>query len=172
MQIWALRQYKFYFLSNKVFLVLLLNKILHDNRSEGCCASFLWMVTLIFPSVCAPKGVREDGSASYFLLESFWLHVKCRMEMSLSVFNFFSFSCMGHDVLVKTHTRKKIKNRELQLCQTFHMQSDRLEVKVTFSSTIVTWWWQGLEKFSFTPMLWKQENAFWIKTCFKYFPKL
>lgn len=47
------------------------------------------------------------------------------------LFLIFFFPCMGHDVLVKTHTRKKkkIKNRELQLCQTFHMQSDRLEVK-------------------------------------------
>lgn len=76
-----------------------------------------------------PRGWGRTGERAIFC-KSFWLHVKCRMEMSLSVFNFF-FPCMGHDVLVKTHTRKKkkIKNRELQLCQTFHMQSDRLEVK-------------------------------------------
>jgi hypothetical protein len=37
---------------------------------------------------------------------------------------------MGYDVLVKTYTKKKkIRNRELQLGQMFHMQSDRIEVK-------------------------------------------
>ena len=46
--------------------------------------------------------------------------------MSLSVFNVFLY--MGYEVVVRTHTGEK-KEGELQLCQTFHMQSDRPEVK-------------------------------------------
>ena len=56
---------------------------------ESSFPSFLRVVTCHLPLlVCAPKMVREDGRESYFL-QVFWLHVKCRMEMSLSVFNFF-----------------------------------------------------------------------------------
>lgn len=101
LQSWALRQYKFYFLSNED-LKLHLNKIVHSNLREGSFPSFLWVVTSHLPwSLCSQGSMAEKA----IFCKPFWLHVKCRMEMSLSVFNFFF--CMGYDVLVKIYTGKK-----------------------------------------------------------------
>lgn len=68
---------------------------------------------------------------------------------------------MGYDVLVKTHTgKKKIKNRELQLCQTFHMQSDRLRVKWLSLPLLSFDDGSAFKNSLFTQMPCKTENVF------------
>ena len=95
----------FSFFVKKVYLMLYGNKILHGSLREGSSPSFLWLVTLIFPSQSVlPRWGGRMGEKTIFC-KSFWLHVKCRMEMSLSVFNFFSYT--SYDVLLKTHTGNK-----------------------------------------------------------------
>ena len=67
------------------------NTILHGSLREDSPPSFLWVITLIFPSQpVLPRRWGRMGERTIFC-KSFWLHVKCRMEMSLSVFNFFFF---------------------------------------------------------------------------------
>lgn len=105
------------------------NKTLHGNLRKGSFPSFLWVVMSHLPpfqSVLLRQWGRM-GERTIFC-KSFWLHVKCRMEMSLSVFNFFFFYT-GYDVLVKTHSGKNIKNRELQLFR--HFTCNQIELKLS-----------------------------------------
>lgn len=170
LQSWALRQYKFYFLSYEDSL-LHLNKILHSNLRDGSFPSFLWVVTSHLPwSLCSQGGKGEWERKLFFasLFDCMW-NVEWKWACLFLIF----FSCMGYDVLVKTYTgKKKIKNRELQLCQTFHVQSERLEVKWLSLPLLSSDNGSAFKNSLFTHMLCKKESAFWIKTCFKYFPKL
>lgn len=148
--------------------MLYLNKILHYNLREDSFPSFLWVVTAHLPSSwCSPRGEGRWESELFFanLFDCMW-NVDWKWACLFLIF------FMGYDVLVKTHTGKKIKNRELQVCQTFHMQSDRIEVKWLSLSLLSLDDGRDFKNSLLIYMPCKQENALWIKTFKKYFPKL
>lgn len=69
--------------------MLYLNKILHNTLKEGFFPFLSAGGYLSSPLQSVfPRGQGRMGEKTMFC-KSFWLHVKCRMEMSLSVFNFF-----------------------------------------------------------------------------------
>lgn len=162
---------KIYLFSNKIFSVACKgNKILIAYLKD--CSSLL-VVGGSRSGLCSLKARGRIAKRAFFFPfpKSFWLHVKCRMEMSLSVFNFFFFSVWAVMFWRRPILEKKIENRELQLCQTFHMQSDKIEVK-WLSFSLLSLDDGSAFKNSLIHVLCKEENTFWIKTCFKYFPKL
>lgn len=67
----------------------------------------MWIVTLHLPfSLCSQRGKAGWESKLFFasLFDCMW-NVEWKWACLFLIF--FFFPCMGHDVLVKTHTRKK-----------------------------------------------------------------
>lgn len=80
----------------------------------------------------ALKGARQDGRASYFfasLFDCMW-NVEWKWACLFLIF-FFFFPCMGHDVIVKTHTRKKKKLKTGNSNFVRHFTCNQIDLKLS-----------------------------------------
>lgn len=119
---------KIYLFSNKIFSVACKgNKILIAYLKD--CSSLL-VVGGSRSGLCSLKARGRIAKRAFFFPfpKSFWLHVKCRMEMSLSVFNFFFFLyglwCSGED----PYWKKKLKTGNFNFVRLFTCNQIKLKL--------------------------------------------